>query len=215
MEDICKDNTCQDFYVNTDFNSCSDEDLRRLWRERWKGLQRDFCDQQNCNRGNFNNWLQGRRQGGASRLAVVRWLSKRGPIPTPPSQPQDISLIADVYILVDGDNCGHMLGRLSEDVEERTKRGEFVQFLYFSTVDSRCSKALELSEKPWFVSIPSKSTCKDATDHTLTFWASRLHFQAKKDSLFVLVSRDGFIQELYLLLTSLSRRCSMFSAIEI
>ena len=51
-----------------------DQYLIDSYKTGWKGTQASFCRQFNINRGNFNQWLQGKKSSPASKKAVLEWI---------------------------------------------------------------------------------------------------------------------------------------------
>eukprot|EP00727_Mastigamoeba_balamuthi_P010243 m51a1_g5841 hypothetical protein (407) ;mRNA; r:310420-311712 len=69
----------------------TEDELRRTFKEEWRGTQAAFCEEFAINKGNFSSWLGGKRSSPASAMAVSRWASQghrqqpqRQPAPSTP-----------------------------------------------------------------------------------------------------------------------------------
>lgn len=100
--------------------------------------------------------------------------------------------------LIDGDNMGN--------VDMLQKYSSRLTAVYFH---NDTQKVWETSS--WFITIPSLTRAKDATDTALIMEATRFHIQLPQKIEFLICTRDGFAEELCRRLTSEGRRCFLIN----
>jgi hypothetical protein len=81
------------FFQKEELRKMTNEELARVWKERWKGSQNKFAREYSLNQGNFSRWLQGKKDSMKSVKAVFRFLMGVGPefdLPSEDIPPQEI-----------------------------------------------------------------------------------------------------------------------------
>jgi len=107
------------------------------------------------------------------------------------------------YIMfIDGDNCAHLISRIVKSIEVVKDSAHIIY-----VVDSR-SKLPETIAKYTHLISPClpETLSKDATDHTITFLSTALHYLLPSQIEFIFVSHDGFVSEIVAQMNSLTRK---------
>jgi hypothetical protein len=197
------------------FDLCSDDELRVLWKTHFKGTRKEFCLMWNINGGNFSAWMTKKRNTNPSASTAVRkYLLQYH------SQQENISLVKkyslDDFIrnymneiktimYIDGDNAATYIDSLSILLSENQRGILVVVVLSRGAVNAL---VLEMEQKyEWVFVHYSLTNTKDAADIALTSLAITHDIILKKQVNFVILSRDHFIIELKSQLEERGRKC--------
>lgn len=198
-----------------------DIELIQKYKQCWPLSIAKFCHQYEINRGNFSQWLLGKRISRSSSDAVRKWLASESPLSKPPEEPvyiQSVSLLdasAKIVdskytrlVFVDADGFDSVLvGETPFDVNT-----SFVLCLLRINGKSRHVMKFLNAHPDTSVVVKAKTLNKDAADTLMAMASALLDNWLPIDVEFVFAAEDRFVREIMAQLGTMStRKCAWLS----
>lgn len=180
-----------------------------------------FCRKYEINRGNFSQWLLGKRISRSSAEAVRKWLASESPLPKVPEEPIDIKAISLLdasakivnsqytrLVFVDADGFDSVLtGEPPFDVNT-----SFVLCLLRINGKSRHVMKFLNAHPNTSVVVKAKTLNKDAADTVMAMASALLDNWLPVNVEFVFAAEDRFVREIISQLREMStRKCTWLS----
>lgn len=206
---------------DTNYGEQSDEKLVQLWKDNWRGSQTSFCRMYELNQGNFNAYCKGKRQSNLSRNAIITFLQGHQDGKQPSVKWTTVLEYSDVIkragasilpsklnkvIWIDGDNSAYFLKHIKENAQD-----SLVFFVYLK--DRCCTYTRGLDDRQEFVFVHSISSIKDSADIAITLLATQLNTITPSNVEYVFVSKDHFVQDLFVFFSAF-RTCKIVGSLE-
>lgn len=198
-----------------------DTQLIQKYKECWPLSMAKFCHKYEINRGNFSQWLLGKRISRSSSDAVRKWLASESPSPKAPEEPVDIKPISLLdasakivdskytrLVFVDADGFDSVLvGEPPFDVN-----ASFVLCLLRCNGKSRHVMKFLNAHPDTSVVVKAKTLNKDAADTLMAMASALLDNWLPVDVEFVFAAEDRFVREIMAQLGTMSaRKCTWLS----